>query len=272
MAQRRLPVVSLLLPRSRAVRDAGGEALRPGESPLSRNAVAGATIEVPIEATCSPTKVCARDCYAASGPQAVPHNLARQYRVLRSMRADPIAFAELTAKELERGRHGHLRWNGVGDLTEEAVVAINHLARIRPQTPIWVVTKIPELAAKIEHADNVFVHFSLDASGVERRSAFLGLRPKSRNYFFSYQFASDEPPRRGADLGASVLFYRRYKATQAGADLADPALCPLNTLADCAGACGACRRCFNGDAVTMRGAAWARESTPPPLNPPSSDG
>ena len=256
------------------MRDASAEALRSDESPLSRNAVAGATIEVPIEATCSPTKVCAADCYAASGPQAIPHNLAKQYRVLRSMEADPIAFAERVARELVRGRHGHLRWNGVGDLSPGAVIAINHLARICPAIPIWVVTKIPRLAALIEHAENVFVHVSLDASGAARREEFLSLRPRSNNYFFSWQCAKGEVPPRGEVLGASVVFHRRYRPAE-GSPLDDPALCPLNTLPDCAGACAACRRCFNGEAVAMRlrhPPASVVETTPPTLIPRRVDG
>lgn len=251
MARISLPVVAKLVARSRGVRDASDEGLRPGESPLSKNAVAGATIEVPIEATCAPTRVCAADCYAASGPQAVPHNLAKQYRVQRSIERDPEAFARLVVEHLDRGGHTHLRWNGVGDLTPAAVRAIDAVAALRPELPIWVVTRIPELAAQIAPAPRVFVHVSLDRESLARRDAFLAHGPRNSNYFFSYQCARDEVPPRGEDIGVSVVFHRRYRPAE-GSALDDPALCPLNTLDDCAGACAACRRCFNGEAVAMR--------------------
>ncbi len=193
---RHLPVVALLLPRARTARRTNdGVLLRPGESPLSRNAVAGATVEVPIEATCSPSKVCVGDCYAASGPQAIPHNIAKQFRTLRSMEADPQGFAERIAAEADRIGAGHIRWNGVGDLTPAAIIAIHALARLRPDLPVWVVTRIPELAARVGSFPNVFVHFSLDRA-----------EPRTANYFFSYQCAADEVPPSGAELGVSVIF------------------------------------------------------------------
>ncbi len=245
-------------------RKGDGVHLRPGESPLSRNAVAGATVEVPIEATCSPSKVCVGDCYAASGPQAIPHNIAKQFRTLRSMEADPQGFAERIAAEADRIGAGHIRWNGVGDLTPAAVIAIHALARLRPDLPVWVVTRIPELAARVGSFPNVFVHFSLDRASLDRRDAFLRAGPRTANYFFSYQCAADEVPPSGRELGVSVIFHRRYKPAK-GSDLADPALCPLNVAESCVGACAACRRCFNGEAPRMPGgglAVTARSSPP----------
>lgn len=145
----------------------------------------------------------------------------------------------------------HLRWNGVGDLCESSVTAINWMIGNRPDIPMWIVTRIPKHAASINHGENAYIHFSLDRYSMDRRAEFLSLEPKSKNFFFSYQCEANEIAPVGAHIGVSVIFYKRYKPT-AVADLSDPAVCPLNLLEDCTGACIACRRCFNGVAVQMR--------------------
>lgn len=243
-----LPVVSKLIKRSRPIGTAEG-VLQPGERILSNNSIAGPTLDVPIERTCQPTKVCVQDCYAASSRQAMPQMLAHQYRVQHSMEADPEGFAKKVAEEYDRKGLNYLRWNGVGDISEAAVKTINWIGKNRQDMVLWVVTRIPELASRIEDAANVYIHFSLDSSSLERREKFLSLRPLSQNYFFSYQCARDEVPPAG--IGASVIFHRKYKLTD-GSDAGNPALCPLNLLEDCTNACANCRRCFDGTAVGMR--------------------
>lgn len=245
------PAVAKLVKRSLRIASGETAAPRDDESPLSRNRIVGWSIDVPIAATCQPTKVCARDCYAAIGPQLLDQNVARQYRVQRMIEADPVAFARRVVEEYGRRRIEFLRWNGVGDLSPAAVEAINWIVRERPDVRLWVVTRLPEMAARIEHGPNVYVHFSLDQASLARREEFLALGPRTRNYFFSYQCARGELPPAGH--GASVVFFRRYEAT-AGADLAAPETCPLNILDDCEGACARCQRCFSGEAVRMRGA------------------
>lgn len=245
------PVVLKPIARSSAVGDAVG-CLRDDECPLSENSVSGPTISVPIAGTCQPSKVCVRDCYAASNHMATPEALAKQYRVQHSMEADPIAFAGRVVAEYDKRGLTYLRWNGVGDLTPSSVAAINHIIATRPDVTLWIVTRLPEMAAMIEQGPNAYVHFSLDGSSLERRERLRSLQPKTTNYFWSYQCGRDEVP--PSDLGVSVLFHRRYKPA-AGSDTTDPATCPLNTLTNCVGACAACRRCFNGDAVRMRLAA-----------------
>ena len=244
------PVVLKVIARSTAIGDATG-ALKDNEIPLSDNAVAGPTISVPIAGTCQPSKVCAKDCYAASNTQATPESIAKQYRVQHSMEADPVAFAERVIREYDKKKLTYLRWNGVGDLSLAAVASINQIIKTRPDITLWIVTRIPHVAAQIEHGPNAYIHFSLDRASIDRRDAFLAVPPKSQNYFFSYQCEKGEVPPDSRSLGVSVIFHRRYKPA-AGSNIADPATCPLNTLADCTGACNACRRCFNGVAVAMR--------------------
>lgn len=242
------PVVAKLIARSRPIGQQTG-LLDTGERILSRNAIAGATLDVPIEGTCKPSKTCVKDCYAASSRQAMPRMLAHQYRVQHSMDADPAAFAQRVMAEYDNLGLTYLRWNGVGDLSESAVHTINWIGQNRPDAVLWVVTRKPELAARIEHFPNIYVHFSLDSSSLDRRDQFLALQPRSRNYFFSYQCERDELP--PANVQASVVFHRRYKLVK-GSDPANPALCPLNLLTDCTDACANCRRCFNGKAVETR--------------------
>lgn len=243
-----LPVVSKLIARSRPIGASEG-ALQPGERILSNNSIAGPTLDVPIEGTCRPTKVCVQDCYAASSRQAMPQMLAHQYRVQHSMEADPEEFAKRVVEEYDRKGLTYLRWNGVGDISEAAVKSINWIGRNRQDVVLWVVTRLPELASRIEDAANVYVHFSLDPSSLDRREKFLAVGPLSQNYFFSYQCARDEVPPAG--IGASVIFHRKYKLV-AGSKEDNPALCPLNLLDDCTNACANCRRCFDGTAVRMR--------------------
>ena len=244
------PVVLKVISRSTPIGDATGT-LRDEESPLSNNSVAGPNISVPIAGTCLPSKVCVKDCYAASNMMATPESIAKQYRVLHSMESDPIAFAERVARVYDKMRLTFLRWNGVGDLSLAAVAAINHIIKTRPDITLWIVTRIPHLAAQIEHGQNAYIHFSLDRSSIDRRDSFIAANPKNSNYFFSYQCERDEVPPEGASFGVSVIFHRRYKPAT-GSDTTDPATCPLNTLSDCTGACNTCRRCFNGAAITMR--------------------
>lgn len=242
------PVVAKLIARSRPIGQQTG-LLEDGERILSRNSIAGATLDIPIEGTCRPSKTCVKDCYAASSRQAMPQMLAHQYRVQHTMEADPVAFAERVMSEYDKLGLTYLRWNGVGDLSEAAVQTINWIGHNRPDAVLWVVTRKPELASKIEHFPNVYVHFSLDSMSLDRRDQFLASNPRSDNYFFSYQCERDEIP--PATVKASVVFHRRYKLAK-GSDPANPALCPLNLLTDWTGACSNCRRCFNGKAVQSR--------------------
>ena len=244
------PAVLKVIARSWPLGETAGP-LRDKETILTEDRVAGATVDFPIAGTCQPSKVCVRDCYAASNMMATPESIAKQWRRQHSMEADPVAFAERVIREYDKKRLTYIRWNGVGDITPAAVHALNHLIATRPDIALWIVTRIPELAAQIEHGPNAYIHFSLDRTTLDRRDAFLDAQPKNANHFFSYQCEKDEVPPQGKDLGVSVIFHRRYKPAPQ-ANLTDTAVCPLNTLADCAGACNACRRCFDGTAVAMR--------------------
>ncbi len=227
------------------------ELLHDGESMLSFNKVTGLSLNFPIAETCSPTRTCIKTCYFARGGPSWPAALNRQYRIFNSVSADPIGCAERLEKELRSKKivPTFLRWNGGGDLFEESVKMLNHLAVQMPDLPIWVVTRLPMLAAKVAESSNVFIHFSIDANSRDRRSEFEKLRKKSTNYFYSYQCDRGEEPSAAELAGVSVVFYDRYQPPLTLPKVENEIICPLNTENNISGVCEWCRRCFNGAAV-----------------------
>lgn len=219
------------------------------KSILSFNKVTGHSVNFPISETCRPTAVCLKYCYFAKGPNSWPDSLSHQYQIYAAAKADPVGFAERLAWECDQAGVTFLRWNGGGDLFAESLAAIDHLAILRPNLPIWVVTRTPDLAAKVVERPNVFVHFSLDRSSASRREQFLKAKPLSSNFFFSYQCEADEVPTPQVLAQVSVLFFNDYKFTCDEAALPTDIVCPLNGSHDIREACTKCRRCFNGSAV-----------------------
>ncbi len=216
---------------------------------LSGNKVTGYSVNVPIAETCLPTAMCMKTCYFAVGAPSWSNSLRHQRKVHASMQSDPVAFAERVAMEYDSLGLTFIRWNGGGDLFEESVTTVNYLAKMRPDLVIWVVTRIPKWAALIEQAPNVFVHFSLDKHSLSRRESFLEHKPRTANYFFSYQCDAGEVPPLENLKNVAVLFFDNYRPTTDLAQYPADVVCPLNTVSDITGVCERCRRCFNGAAV-----------------------
>lgn len=220
-----------------------GPSLRPGESPFSSNLVTGYSINFPIAATCSPTTVCGSECYAGCGPITWSASIAKQYRNLSSCKSDPVGFAELVVEFYDANGLDFVTWNGAGDLFPESVQAVNHVSSFRPDVVQWVRTRKPKMASQIAQAPNTWVHFSLDEESIQRASE---VEWQTTNHHYSYQYAKNEVGKY-PDFVA-VVFGNDYRLPL-GVDLAKPEICPLNRLSDIAGACGKCRRCFNGDTL-----------------------
>jgi hypothetical protein len=246
-----IPTVSKLISRSRKTTTRYDELLDDKESMLSFNKVTGLSLNFPIAETCSPTKTCIKTCYFARGGPSWPAALKRQYRIFNSVKADPVGSAVRLQKELLAKKHPptFLRWNGGGDLFSESVQMLNHLAVLMPEMPIWVVTRLPKQAAKVKHAPNVFVHFSIDAHSGDRRLEFERLKKLSPNYFYSYQCDRGAEPTPEDLQGVSVVFYDCYKPPARLPEVDLAIICPLNTEKDISGVCEWCRRCFDGTAV-----------------------
>jgi hypothetical protein len=217
---------------------------------LSFNKVTGYSVNVPIASTCRPTATCIQTCYFAKGAPSWTNSLKHQAAVQALIKVDPIAFAERVALEYDQLNLSFLRWNGGGDLFAESVSAINYLGMIRPDIILWVVTRIPEFAAQIAELKNVFIHFSLDKHSVSRREQFIRLKPRSKNYFFSYQCEPDEQPEPQRLGGAAVLFFDSYRPTGDVKHYKKEIVCPLNGKVDISETCVQCRRCFDGAAVS----------------------
>jgi hypothetical protein len=219
------------------------------DSVLSGNKVTGYSVNVPIANTCRPTATCIKTCYFAIGAPSWSNSLRHQRKVYESIKSNFAAFAERVAMEYDQLGLSFIRWNGGGDLFQESVSAINYLGKMRPDIVIWVVTRLPEFAAKIDQASNVYIHFSLDKHSLPRATEFLKSKPSSRNFFFSYQCDANEAPSLENLKGISVLFFDNYKPV-GDIDIYDADIvCPLNSVDDISGVCESCRRCFNGSAV-----------------------
>jgi hypothetical protein len=234
-----------------------GQTLSDKERVVSENRVAGLSLNLPIYGTCKPTKVCAATCYAAKNGAAylaLPNAVNKQLRLYNSMVANPHEVAgRIVAEMLAHMRKGakFLRWNGVGDLFAESVVCLEEVARALPHLPIWVVTRVPEMAVRVPNLPNVFVHFSLDRASLARYKAVQEAGPLNANFFFSYQEDTDEAelPLELGEIPVSVYFTNEYKR---GAPPAfEGVSCPLNLREDPVGACERCGRCWSGDAVGM---------------------
>lgn len=131
---------------------------------------------------------------------------------------------------------------------------------MRPDIVLWVVTRIPEMAAKVEAFPNVYIHFSLDRDSLARMGQFEREKPASGNYFFSYQCARGEVPAGKYLRGVAVLFFDNNQPTCNLDSLPSDVVCPLNAASSIVGVCETCRRCFNGAAVAHRRDWVARES------------
>ena len=246
-----LPTVSKLIKRSQISFSGNIDLLDESESMLSFNKVTGFSLNFPIAETCSPSKLCVKTCYFARGGASWPAALKKQYRVYNSVKANPKESAVRLKYELlgKKNLPTFVRWNGGGDLFEESVEMLNHFAKLMPNMPIWVVTRLPTIAAKIEDAPNVFIHFSIDAFSMDRHSNFERLKKKSSNYFYSYQCDKDETPSHNDLKVISVVFYDKYKPPEKFPKVSMKIICPLNTVDDIEGVCENCRRCFNSSAV-----------------------
>lgn len=219
------------------------ELLGPDENPFSTNKVTGHSLNFPIIGTCTPTKVCAATCYFARGPSTWSASLAKQHRLLNSLRADPYLLGHRIALWARRLRLTFVRWHGGGDMVEESPFCIDTVATLMPKMPQWVVTKKPEIACRITPRPNVFVHFSVDRASWARLDEFRLLAPHGLKWFHSYQCEPGETPT--ASL-APVIFRDGYDLDGSEPTCND---CPLNLSDSIVRICESCRRCFNGDAI-----------------------
>jgi hypothetical protein len=221
---------------------------------LSSNKVTGFSVNFPIGTTCQPSKVCIKTCYGLLGPITWPVSLKKQVKNLLLCKDSPKIFAQKISSEISKYKakddNFFLRWNGVGDLFKEAIDAIQELSTAEPDLPIWVVTRIPEHAAKLANLllPNVYIHFSLDKKSLDRKKKVEKLLKVKTNLFYSYQCDKNEIYNPISFI--SVVFADKYDKNFINE--IDETICPLNTNEDIEGMCNQCRRCFNNNAVNYQ--------------------
>lgn len=231
-----------------------GQKLNPKAPVLSTNVVTGWAVNFPIYKTCQPTKVCMANCYAGakSKPITWKSSLNKQVSLMNSVIENPYEVADRMVQEIKGKRMKFLRWNGVGDLFKESIDCLVHVAESLPDLPIWVVTRIPKWAVLVPDLPNVFVHFSLDSSSLDRYQKVIDLNPLSKQLFFSYTEDDGEvdQPEGLKNIPLSVYFTNLY------AKVADEEYnrisCPLNTHTDVRNICEKCERCWTTDALKIK--------------------
>lgn len=236
-----------------------GDLLGEDENPFSTNKVTGHSLNFPIIGTCRPTTVCSETCYFACGPSTWSASLAKQHRLLNSLRADPQRLAGRIAGWATRLRLTFIRWCGGGDLVAETPACIDAVASMLPSVPQWVVTRKPEIAAMIRPRLNVYVHFSVDKASWARLEEFRDIAPAGLQWFWSYQCDDGEVPPAAI---APVVFRNKYDLDGSAPIAQD---CPLNLSESIVRVCESCRRCFDGTALEMATECHASPASSPRL-------
>lgn len=234
--------------RKRAEEFLGDESEIPPIGPkdpiCSSNSKTGFSLNFPAWKTCRPTPACVKVCYGRmrGRPITWSASLRKMVRVHRYfLEADPEEVADKIHGEYVRRKMDFLRWNGVGDLFPKAVTVINVMVEKHPGDVLWVVTRKPELAAKISRkAENLYLMFSLDKSAASRKRRVLISRCRHPRLYYSY--IREEMGEN--TMGARVVFNLQQKKKELEYD--DPhTTCPVDAgVLPLNGACTACRRCW----------------------------
>lgn len=212
---------------------------------LSRNQVTGYALNFPIQKTCRPTKVCKDTCYFAVKLNASIPALKLQHRNLAFCQKDPENFAKQVIYEYDNLGLNYLRWNGGGDLFDEAIIAIEYIRINRPDLVLWIVSRKAELAAELKFHKNHFIHLSLDRTLIDQKSQLLSMF-KHSNIFFSYQVHPDEILDSTVIDEVDLVFIHDYAPVPTKFIKNIEKFCPLNGAESITDACGQCRRCFDG--------------------------
>jgi len=127
---------------------------------LSENSKTGASINLPIEGHCTPTKRCAVDCYAKSGHTILESNIKKQKFI-----SNYLLGKDITELIYECRRLTAVRLNGTGDLLMKHVPAIINLAEQCPLTTFWGMTRKIKIAERINgRLPNLSLLVSVDST------------------------------------------------------------------------------------------------------------
>jgi hypothetical protein len=127
---------------------------------LSENKKTTVSINLPIAGHCTPTRNCARVCYAKSGHTSRPSNKIKQVWV-----SNYLAGKELDELVSECLAESSVRISATGDLNPEHVPSILHLARVCTQTEFWGMSrKLGILNSLNGQYKNLHMLLSVDSS------------------------------------------------------------------------------------------------------------
>jgi hypothetical protein len=127
---------------------------------LSTNTKTGVSINLPIAGHCTPTRNCARCCYARAGRTALPSNKRKQNWV-----SNYLAGKNLDQLIGECKAEPSVRISATGDLRSEHVEGIFSLARSCPQTEFWGMSRKIDILNSINgHYKNLRLLLSVDSS------------------------------------------------------------------------------------------------------------
>ena len=219
--------------------------ITPTTKVLSRNQVTGYAVNFPIQKTCRPTPVCKDTCYFAVKLNASIPALTLQHRNLYFCQQDPEEFARHVIYEYDNAGLNYLRWNGGGDLFDEALIAIEYIRVNRSDIVLWIVSRKAELAARLHNHHNHYIHLSLDRSLIEQKSQIRSMF-KHDQVFFSYQVHPEETVQTSVVNDVDLIFMHDYRAVPSEFETLSEKFCPLNGAESITDACGKCRRCFDG--------------------------
>lgn len=236
---------------------------------LSGNAKTSLSLDFPIGHTCSPTALCARVCYASR--PGTPARWDKSVRMrLRTLRYFQLATAGEAAdrlwhefdrlrkhKKYRDTRIDFLRVNGTGDLTRKVVAVLNLFTTAHPEVTLWVVSRLPAIAAGLVPRPNVYLQLSTDATTTPaaRGQMEVVLAGNPRAYLSFLRVKPDDDPR-----GAAIVFHEKRTAGLPGDGVAE---CPVDSgkleLGNVRGvggtACSKCRKCFSPKTLERQRAA-----------------
>ncbi len=167
------------------------DAVMPDKLHLTGNSKTGLSVDFPPHKTCRPTQVCmglkdrpSAACYALAGRMtmnAVVNKQAQNYLLAEKLATGPykdvIKVVDDLADRLPDDQDW-LRWNGAGDLTEGSVRLLNSLTARHRSVALWVVSRRPEMVAKLVDRPSLRLLLSLDYSTPEAIAADLRLQAK----------------------------------------------------------------------------------------------
>lgn len=194
------------------------------KSILSLNLKTGMSINFPVHATCRPTKVCARICYACK-----PNSRLNMTNALKKSWRNYFFFtthttaeiADKIAIEFEKLNRKigapFLRWNGVGDLFSEAVEVLNYMAK-HYQIKHLVYSRRAEMVNRVDVSPRLAINYSLDEANWTTWTKIT--RPQTNFTFL--RTSSFMPP---ASVPVDIVFPSQQDAKNLPADVRD---CPAD--------------------------------------------